>query len=331
MKRLVLKLGSQCNWNCKHCHNKEVNFKFNKDILEYIKNNGYERITFSGGEPCLYFNTVEKICNYLGKNYIYRMVTNGSLLDRKWVSLIGDYNINVILSFDGSDGHRSENPPINWRFFANCKHPQFSTVVYHDNMSFKKIHKELMEKCAYYRIKPKLSLQPEFIHQTSKVCDNTTFEDAQSYCKQMAEIIEPEIIALTLIEDYDKRKQRFYDCNTLRKSIGKWLFSYPKQRGIRCFNENLHNMTLDGRFILCPYNDSKVVGDIYKGIDYDIVESYLPERCLSCSIKDICRGSCVENVTENECYIARTMNRWLEKVMARYNCKDMIISLWKTL
>lgn len=146
----------------------------------------------------------------------------------------------------------------------------------------------------------------------------------------MAEIIEPEIIALTLTSE-DKRKQKFYESHTLRKSIGKWLFSYPKQRGIRCFNENLHNMTLDGRFILCPYNDSKVVGDIYKGIDYDIVESYLPERCLSCSIKDICRGSCVENVTKNECYIARTMNRWLEKVMARYNCKDMIISLWKTL
>lgn len=330
-KRLILKLGSQCNWNCPHCHNEPVNYPYNDKIIQYIKENNYTRITFSGGEPLLYWNTIVKIVTALGKNYTYRIVTNGSLMDREKVTFIGKYNISVIVSFDGSKGHRTNNPPVNWRMLSAIPNVQFSVVVYDGNMDFDSIYNELVDICKQYRLKPKLSLQPEFIHQTSFVKDTTDINTAKEYCQKISKIIEKEIVSIMSTQKQNEREQLFGNAYTLKKALGKWLVPREPFKGCRCFNESIHCMSLDGRFLLCPYSDKRVIGNIEKGIDWHKADEYIPEKCKKCNIFSICRGACIANVTENECYIARTMNRWLEKVCARYKCKEVLIDLWKNI
>ena len=191
-KRLLIKLGSQCNWSCPHCHNQEVNYPYNEKLIDYIKANDYRRITFSGGEPLLYWNTIVKICKALGKGYQYRVVTNGSLLDRAKIAFMSKYEFQTILSFDGSDGNRSNDPPPNYLMFSYLPDTSFSVCVYKKNMNLTKIQQELLDICKQYKIRTKFSLQPEFVHQTEVVDDETDLETAKEYCRQLAKILEPE-------------------------------------------------------------------------------------------------------------------------------------------
>lgn len=327
-KCLSIKLGSQCNWKCSHCHNEAVNYPYNPKLIDFIRDNGYERITFSGGEPFLYWNTIVKICTALGKGYRYRIITNGSLVDRSKIAFIAKYEISLILSYDGEDGQRSNDPPTRWGMISALKDVSFSTVVYHKNLDLPKLHGELLAKCKEYNIRPKFSLQPEFIHQTAAVDDGTTIETAKEYCRQMARIIEKEIVSIVSLPE-SERFARMMQYHTLRKALSKWLMPKAETDGIRCFNEFVHCVSLDGRFLLCPYNDKRVVGDIEHGIDWEKVKSLRPAKCTNCEIFNVCRCTCLANVTDHECYIARTMNRWLNKVVDRYKCKEMLFDLWR--
>lgn len=328
MKRLLIKLGSQCNWSCSHCHNEPVNYAYNPKLLDWIRANGIERITFSGGEPLLYFRTIEKICRDLGKGYKYRVVTNGSLIDRAKISFLADYGFSVIVSYDGEDGQRTNSPPTNWTLLSALPDVQFSVVVYQANMDMPKIQRELDGICRKHLMRRKISLQPEFIHQTEAVHDGTTIETAKEYCRQIARIIEPEIISIAQAPEYD-RLRLLYLYATTRKALGKWLVPKPPTAGTRCFNEDMLCVSLDGRFLLCPYNDKRVVGDIEHGVDWGKVAAMRPPKCVACEIFPVCRCSCLANVTGNECYIARIMHRWLVKVTDRYECRDMLIDLWR--
>lgn len=328
-KRLSIKLGSQCNWSCPHCHNEAVNYPYNPKLIDFIRENGYRRITFSGGEPLLYWNTIKKICTALGKEgYMYRIITNGSLLDLSKISFIADYGISLIVSYDGEDGQRTNDPPPRWDMVKALRDVSFSVVVYQQNMDLPKLQRELTELCRRNDIRPKISLQPEFIHQTAAVHDGTTLETAKEYCRQMARLIEPEIVSVTSVPEAD-RLARMMQYHTLRKALGKWLVPKAPTKGTRCFNEEANCVSLDGRFLLCPYNDKRVVGDIEHGIDWEKIREMRPAKCRACGIFNICRCSCLANVTDNECYIARTMNRWLNKVVDKYGCRDELFELWR--
>lgn len=325
-KGILIKLGGQCNWNCKHCHNKNVNYPYNAKIIDYIKMNGYKRVTFSGGEPLLYWNTIKKICRALGKDYQYKIVTNGSLLDVGMVSFIADYKIQLIYSFDGSDGNRTNDPPPNYRDLAALPHDQtcFSTVVYKQNMNLEKIQRELNEVCEQWGLRYKTSLQPEFIHQTDDTADDgTDIETAKEYCRQMARIIEPEIVRF-VNAGAEERKQLRYEFMTLNRALKKWFFEKAPSKGCRCFHEQQQSISLDGRFLACPYSDAFTIGDIKSGIDWEALQKLIPEKCKKCSIYNICQCSCLANKTENECFIAKTMNRWLNKVVDKYNAHEAL-------
>lgn len=328
-RRLTIKLGSQCNWNCSHCHNEPVNYPYNPRLIEWIKSSDIKRITFSGGEPLIYWNTIVKICRALGKNYKYRVITNGSLLDRSKIAFLSSWGFSVIVSYDGEAGQRSNDPPTNWLMLEALKDISFSTVVYKKNLNLPKIQAELLDKCKEFNLaRPKLSLQPEFIHQTAAVDDGTNNETAKEYCRQMARIIEPEILSLINTPE-ENRLASMINYHTTRKALGKWYVPKPPTAGTRCFNEEVLCVSLDGRFLLCPYNDKRVVGDVTTGVDWEKVSALRPAKCLKCGIFNICRCSCLANVTDNECYIARTMNRWLNKVIDRYQCKDLLLELWR--
>ena len=51
LKRLLLKLGTKCNLSCPHCHQVMKSFSEHPRLIEWIKEQDFARITFSGGEP----------------------------------------------------------------------------------------------------------------------------------------------------------------------------------------------------------------------------------------------------------------------------------------
>ena len=104
-----LHITNQCNLNCRYCYinknNIDMDFVVAKEIIDKLivslKENNFNNIvlSFSGGEPLLKIDLIEKIINYCnGFNNIYfsyRILTNGILIDDKVIKLIKEDNIDV--------------------------------------------------------------------------------------------------------------------------------------------------------------------------------------------------------------------------------------------
>src|SRR5574344_247708 len=135
--KILIKLGSNCNLHCKHCHCCETHPEFNKDIIPYIKNiKDHKRITFSGGEPLLYWDTIKYIMKELGDKLEYRMVTNGTIMDEEKIMFLNQYNIAIGLSYDGSDSERDSSIVPKYELFNKLKQSgSISCLVYNNNMN----------------------------------------------------------------------------------------------------------------------------------------------------------------------------------------------------
>lgn len=116
-KNLMLRLliTGRCNMNCSYCqmrnltqyHNTDMSLDCAKKILDEVNLRDYDYITihFSGGEPLMVSDLVEKICSYainIGlPNIRFAMSTNGTFLTQKVISMLQKYNIKVVVSIDG--------------------------------------------------------------------------------------------------------------------------------------------------------------------------------------------------------------------------------------
>ena len=77
MKYLILKITNKCNLNCIYCYNadkneiKDMDFKTAKNSIDYILSDDADKlkIQFTGGEPLLNFDLIEKVIKYCNKNY----------------------------------------------------------------------------------------------------------------------------------------------------------------------------------------------------------------------------------------------------------------------
>lgn len=312
-KVLILKLGSNCNLKCPHCHCAEMHFQLNEDIFKYIKENNIRRITFSGGEPLLYYETIKYIMERCGKEYAYKFVTNGTLITNEMVEFFNQYRTYICVSYDGEDGGRDKCDP-KYKTIAKLRNNGLSVTVYESNMDFSKLTDDVATlqeknglKCWY-----KGQFFPNFAHQTSLSPNpDLTKEIAQKYIVQFGKQLEIECIAV-------KNGMAINQLPFLSGVLKRWFFKRDYDKGVRCCNSNIINMTLSGDFLLCPYNTIKV-GSIYTGLDYFLIDSYKPERCKSCDLWDVCKNPCIMNITENECYIFKKIYKHFRKLVKKYN------------
>lgn len=85
-KQLFIRFFS-CNLSCSYCDepaskNKKDFIPFNtaiKKVKEELKKSNIKTISFTGGEPLLYYDIIEKIIKKLGRKYRYLIETNGTL------------------------------------------------------------------------------------------------------------------------------------------------------------------------------------------------------------------------------------------------------------
>ena len=312
-KTIVIKLGGSCNLHCKHCHCLKAEYDYNPDIIKYIKDNSYKQITFCGGEPTMYFELIKKIVEALNKDYVYKLVTNGTLLTNEMVDFFNIYNFHVGMSYDGNNHSRDNSFLGRYRKVTKINKNGIAVLYSKDNEDFDKLDNDVYWLRRDWDIGKSDNYWVNFCHQT-KIAPNTeiTKELAKKYCQFLGIKLEFEF------KDYiSKGRVIDKDMPILPTAFKKWV-QKKYERGVACCRESSHALSINGDFLLCPYGDIKV-GDIYTGIDWDLVESYIPERCKNCPQWESCHNTCIANITENECYIAKVMHKHFYKLMAKYN------------
>lgn len=319
-KTLVLKLGGQCNLHCKHCHCKRIDFKFNPDIIPYIKQEKFTHIRFSGGEPLMYWNIIYDVILNLGDNISYSIVSNGNLLTEDMQKFLQKHNVHFYISYDGEDNESRDIYSFpHWDYFAKLTHKGLAVLYSYENKDIDKLLTDIRDLSSRYSLQNTHKLPMlNFPHQTT-INPNPQIDRAlaQEYCRIIGRFLELEFM------EYQKEKAtngRISNKNTYSviTSVFERMIRKRNIRGVKCCNELKIPMTIDGRFLLCPY-DEQYVGDIYSGVDWDKVEGYIPKRCKDCPQWQSCMNICIANVTDNECYISRILYRHFYKLLSKYN------------
>lgn len=309
-KTILIKLGGKCNLSCGHCHCSKSDYEYNPDIINYIQKNKFTEVIFSGGEPLLYMEIIREIVKQLGKCYQFLFVSNCTLLDDDTVNFLNEYNIQVFLSYDGTLGNRVTDG-VDFDKFALLSNKGLAVCVYNKNIKLDILDKDINALCTRYNI-PKYYF-PNFIHQTALAPneDMVDTDTVKKYVQQIGERLELDFI-------------KFKFGNSLASlPILNWcIYTMFKDKshvqGVKCFRNDKINMSLDGQFLLCHYSAIKV-GDIYRDINWEYVESFVPKRCKQCEFWNICKNTCVENITENECVIFKSLYRHFLKLLTKYS------------
>jgi len=134
-RALFLMVATTCNSNCIYCFadsgtygkrerimTPEIAIKavklFIDSIPEKEKNNN-NFINFFGGEPLLAWDTIRKAHAFASKyasskevNIIFRIVTNGTLLDKEKIDFLADNDIGVTISIDGGPEIHNRQRPL---------------------------------------------------------------------------------------------------------------------------------------------------------------------------------------------------------------------------
>ncbi len=111
-EEIVLELTSKCNLACPFCFNKTIyqdNENFNmdislaKDVIDQAKALKIKHVRFSGGEPLLHPGLMELIRYAHEKSLGVRLNTNGTLIDKSFVSQAKDLVDNVLIGLNSRE------------------------------------------------------------------------------------------------------------------------------------------------------------------------------------------------------------------------------------
>lgn len=129
-KQLTLQVTQQCNLRCEYCaysgmyenrvhSNKKMTFETAKKAIDFFIEHSRETkqlsFGFYGGEPLLMFPLIKQCMEYIedsieGKEILYSITTNGTLLNDEIVDFFAEHNVFLSISLDGAkkdhDRHR---------------------------------------------------------------------------------------------------------------------------------------------------------------------------------------------------------------------------------
>lgn len=315
LNSVYIKLGSACNLRCKYCHAEQKEFKFNRDILLKLKELGVRNIVFGGGEPLLYYNTIKEIVEYFKDSVGYKIVTNGTLFTEEIVQFCNQYHFMVSISMDGIGSTRDLSKPIQWDLIKKLSCTGTAVTFYRETSNIRESLESLNEvKEKYLTAIPFIwSSFPNFVHSTDRTGILSDAALAKSYVEQLTELADE---AFGNYVNLMERKSM----PAFLKRIFLEFVQVKKTNGVACCNEGKVCILADGTICACPYTYKKV-GDIlrFDDIDWDKIKAeYTHEKCRECPIFNVCRNRCCMEVTENQCYIMKQMNRNILGLMEKY-------------
>lgn len=296
LKSVYLKLGTKCNLYCKYCHQSKKDIEVNQDVFKYLSLlPNLEEVRLGGGEPLLYKDIIDKLKLSVSSNIKISMVSNGTLLTDNIIEWLNANDIHYGLSYDGNNNFRGVIP----NFYKLSKVETFNGIstVITSKFNYDEFYSDIKEVMVISN--KNLLSYPNFIHQTKNspnydLVDNNSVNTYISFiCNELA--LEYKMYKDGMELNILPFLKRYIDY--LTRNI-----SYKNVKGVRCCNENHIHLLMNGNFSLCSY-DGIIVGDIYSGVDWDKVNSYIPNKCKECKYWYVCRNHCIANITDNECKI----------------------------
>ena len=121
--RLIMNVTNKCNLACKYCYANGGNYCSEENVMcnnmvDEILNKMYDRypviqnLQLFGGEPTLNLDAIERVGEFISENYasgrikekpLLGLVTNGTIVNDRFVDLINKYEISVTVSLDGPE------------------------------------------------------------------------------------------------------------------------------------------------------------------------------------------------------------------------------------
>ena len=302
VKALYLMLGSACNMSCRHCTQTPIkgNVAFpttelSKDVLDFIvkwDNAGGGRLYFWGGEPLLYWGTIQKLIDEFEKfgvsNISYRIFTNGLLLTKEIVRYCNAHNIWVIMSYDAPNPLAARNAMPLERNIEAFLLAEKRTV----NGVYNALNCDMVAAFKYLESKfPNTEVTLGFISVLWDIPKDLYAFGKGEVRKAVKDLFE------YYKETRDSNVHRWFETKLRRGnyfSIEEFMLSpFPP-----CAPGRI-SLSIDfaGNIIRC-HNDNKVIANIKD--DYsDILKAHemewlklLPRNCAGCECLSLCRSIC---------------------------------------
>jgi Arylsulfatase regulator (Fe-S oxidoreductase) len=253
LPQITFEVTDACNLKCKYCGYGEFYDDYDERtcsmldakkailLLNYLidkwnspMNTSHGReifVSFYGGEPLLNMNFIMQIIEYLDHSTLlhnkcrYSMTTNGILLD-KYLPLLVEHNVNLLISLDGDDeGHsyRVDHSGKNSfeRVLKNIKHIQKKYPKYFEtNVNFNAVlHNRNSVKSIYQFIKDEFGKTPNISELNNTGIKREKQDEFFDTYRNISE-------SLYQAEDYSRiKKDMFLKLGEIR-DIGLFLFKH---------------------------------------------------------------------------------------------------------
>ena len=120
---LILHVTHNCNMACKYCYERNNHYMADPGMMSeqtalravelfYSRYSYIREIKFFGGEPTLNQPVIKSVCMYVDRLYasgkikdkpVYKLLTNGTIMNDNLIDLIRTYGIKVVFSIDGTE------------------------------------------------------------------------------------------------------------------------------------------------------------------------------------------------------------------------------------
>lgn len=145
LNHLILQVTQNCNLRCAYCPYSQENnlnrkhaninmpWEMAKKSIDFLHAHSVDseraELSFYGGEPLCNFDLIKKSVEYfeqvfIGKNKLYSMTINGTLLDDEILRFLDNYDFRIMISLDGSKETNDKN-----RKYADLQRSVFDTVI----------------------------------------------------------------------------------------------------------------------------------------------------------------------------------------------------------
>lgn len=320
--------GDACNCQCRYCIQHDMvammqKCEFNPEICEFVKQVANEAIedgsenkldiSFTGGEPLLYFETLKQFImdtNKVSNKVFYRIITNGKLLTDEIIDFCNQYGVVIQVSWDGFNSIYTRNYDVvsekRYQLFK-CKnlrlHSTFCNGAY-----------PLEVMAALQDFDDEYSLVHNGKHIGTSVCplrDNGSGDEVFQY--DIGRLYsEMKMIVYNYYKSPEFADRYVIVKEWMDKLMREVCMVAESNNHITFNNRNCldgiknYNMDFAGNLYPC-HSWRKKCGDInsnYFDYLYNVVQcekkTFDYSKCDSCVVKHICRGGCKLTLPEQQ-------------------------------
>ena len=305
MPSLKLRLGSKCNQNCKFCHsNRGDEYTFNKKLIPFIKYNDIDTVTFSGGEPLMYWDTIKMIINEV-PNINFTIVSNGSLFNGEILEYCIKYNMTFAVSLNEYTNIDDDT----WKLIG--KIPRLMTAKLYDGT---KTFEELDKYVEKFQVKTGRPIKTYWYNLMHTIKNNSnisyTKEAKEHYISEMKVRLRDALYSLVI------NRETKWSC--LLGYLRKFLLSRHTQG---CNTYDHMTVSLDGRFMDCSY-----ISEYDISID-DLYNYKIPrlkkEECYECQLVKRCH-TCYKTLNNDQCEIYNDLYSYVADTCKEFNIHNLI-------